>query len=362
MSATFESLIDSSTRNHAAPARRGLPRGRKPLADQEITEKVRPLAIIGKSPGDTLSGRVRQALVALRTGGHQERMMAARELGDIAMAGGRKIPEAVMPLIVSLAGDRDPHVRQEAAWSLWKLGDDRAHRPLIKALVGDPHTGVREKAARALGLMGASDAGRIMIDLLGLGRHVSSKLRAALAASLGLFGDKDALPLLMQAAADAEPPVRCESVSSLGRFLVNSPPSVTTRVFRKLARYAQAWHESQSIVRRAAVKALRYSNSAEANKVVAKVLICDPDPAVRELAAESLLLWNSALSEATLIKAIADDSWGVRKAAARALSAFVMRHQVYSSAAVCEALYRMERMFPSFSPEGRLAREARASL
>ncbi|HPM41022.1 MAG TPA: HEAT repeat domain-containing protein, partial [bacterium] len=95
---------------------------------------------------------------------------------------------------------------------------------------------------------------------------------------------------------------------------------------------------------------------------VARAAVADPDPAVRELAADTLLLWNSAASEAALVEMLSDDVWSVRKAAARSLARFVRRHGVHSSASACEALYRMTRMFPSASQEKKLAEEAISSL
>ncbi len=306
--------------------------------------------------------KIGKALVSLRNGRRSERINAARELGDIAISFGVNVPEAVVPLSVTLSGDRDPVVRQEAAWSLWKLGDERGYTPLLRALLDDPSAAVREKAARALGLMGVKESIPAMIDLISLDRHVPSRLRAGIACAFGYLAEERLLPYLIKAASEAEPLVRYEAVRSLGRFLVGFSQEITDRVYKLLMRYLKHSSEPCGAIRKAAIKALRFSSEESTNIAVARSLSSDPDSETREVAAETLLLWDSRHSEAALIAGLSDDFWPVRKTAARSLSRFIMRYRVYDSTAVCEALRRMERMLPAHSLEWRLAAEAFASL
>lgn len=342
MSAHYESLLRAPARTAATDAKR---------------VSVRPFA---KAPllGTTDRQRVSSSLVALRVGKRSERLAAARELGDIAATNGVRLPEAVLPLTVTLASDADSAVRKEAAWSLWKFGDDRAQRPLIKAMIGDPSIGVRARAARALGFLGAADALPLMLDLLSLGRHVPARLRAALAAALGFLSDEKALPLLLKATDDADPSVRAEAIRALGRYCIDSAPQIADAAFRRLERCAAHRHEPQPAIRQAAVKGLRLSPRERAGIVVSRVLAHDPDPETRAVAADALPLWSHPLIEQRLVGALADDFWPVRKVAAAALARAIVRHRVHDSAAVCEALTRIRHMFPSTSPEARLAREA----
>lgn len=362
MSATYESLITQVVSPAAPQARRSAHGYARPAGDDEPTVQVRILPVVRPRPQGSAQERVGRALVALRGGNRAERLLAARTLGDIAFVEGARTPEAVVPLTVTLKSDVDPSVRQEAAWSLWKQADERAHRPLIAALVGDRSVRVREKAARALGLLGVRDAAPIMMDLLALGKHIPAKLRAALAASLGFLAEERALPLLLSAAEDADPAVRLEAVPALGRYLIDFRKEVVDRAFARLVRYLSPRREPRAEIRQAAIKALRLSPEERANLAVARAAIADPDPATRELAAEALLLWDSEHSESTLIAMLADDVWSVRKAAARSCGRFIARYGVHASAAACEALSRIIRMFPSFSQERRLAEEAQASL
>ncbi len=360
MSSQYESLVGRSI----ARAERGLV-SKKPLRKSfscTTSAKIKSITPIKKRAPSVTAELIGKSLVALRVGKRSERLSAVRALGAIVLENNIRIPEAVFPLTVTLASDRDESVRKEAAWSLWKLGDDRAHRALIKALVGDPSIGVRARAARALGFMGVDDALPVMLDLLGLGRHLPAKLRAAISASLGYLADENAVEALLITADDADIDVRREAVKSLGRYLVGFTDRISDIAFRRLKRALQPRLESLSSIRRAAIKGMRLSPKERAGVVVAKSLVDDPDAETRRVAADALVLWNSREVEAALIAALSDDYLSVRRAAGRSLARFVIRYGIYDSALVCEALTRMQRMFSSCSTEFALASEALVSL
>ncbi len=315
-----------------------------------------------QTAGANDADRISEALTLLRGGRRSERIGAARELGDIALTKGIKIPGAVVPMTVTLASDPDPSVREEAAWSLWKLADARSHKPLMDALLNDKSYAVREKCARVLGLMGVKGSRDVMLDLLTLERHVPGRVRAGIACAFGYLADESLLEQLIRLARDPEPNVRYDAVRSLGRYLVGFSGEVGARVFKLLKRHMKRGHEPCGLIRKAAVKALRFSSGRDACAAVVKALRRDPDEEVRQTAAEALIIWDGAATEAALIAALADDCWQVRKSASRTLSKFIMRYRVYDSAAVCEALRRIERMLPAHSLEWRLAADAFASL
>jgi HEAT repeat protein len=360
MSSKYESLLDLSIGSGKRVVDSKRP-PRKPLSCA-TSATIKSITSLKKIDASAITKDIGKSLVALRVGKRAERLSAARTLGTIVFENEIRVPEAVLPLTVTLASDRDESVRKEAAWSLWKLGDGRAHRPLIKALVGDPSVGVRARAARALGFMGVKDSLPVMLDLLRLGRHVSAKLRSAIAASLGYLADEEAIEALLATSDDADPEVRCEAVRSLGRYLVGFSDEVNDLAFKRLRKALQPRSESQAVIRRAAIKGFRLSPSEQAGVVVAKALGQDPDPETRQVAADALALWNSRDVEAALVAALSDDYLSVRRAAARSLSRFVVRYGIYNNAAVCEALTRIQRMFSSYSTECRLASEALASL
>lgn len=327
------------------------------------TGVVRPFPIkqVRKASGKS-EERIARALTLLRSGKRSERLCAARELGDIALTEQRRIPESIVPLTVTLTTDGEASVREEAAWALWKLGDPRSHKALMSAILDDKSPAVREKCARVLGLMGVRAAVPVMLDLLSLERHVPARLRAGIACAFGYLAQEALLDHLIKLTKDAEPRVRYEAVRSLGRYLVGFSNEITIRVFKLLKRNVRTGYEPCGLIRKAAIKALRFSASGAATAAVVKAITSDPDAETRQTAAEALLVWDSPASEKALISALTDDCWHVRKAAARSLAKFILRYRVYNSAAVCEALRRLERMLPSHSLEWRLAADAFASL
>lgn len=309
-----------------------------------------------------LPSRIRVALGDLRGGRRSERIRAARDLGEMAMASEQGIPDAVIPLTVTLTSDRDEMVRQEAAWALWKLRDARAVPALMTSLLDDVSASVREKAARSLGLMGAHEAVAVMLDLLTLDRHVASRVRAGMISAFGHLADPTLFDVVVKALQDAEPLVRYEGVRALGRFIGRFSEEMTAYALKLVCRSLKPGRESCALIRQAAVKVLRFHASEVTASAIATALIEDPESVVREAAAEALLFFDRRESEVALVQALEDDVWQVRKAASRTLSRFIIRHRVYNAPVVTEALRRMERMLPSHSLEWRLAAEAFASL
>lgn len=303
-----------------------------------------------------------RAIMVLREGQAKDRAQTARLLGDLAFMKKAKIPEAVLPLSVLLKIDDDSSVREEAAWALWKLQDKQAAESLLHALANDESTSVREKAARALGLLGVAEAVPLTVALLSLGRSIPARLRAALAASLGLLVDEDAAKTLLRAALDSEPTVRYEAVKSLGRYLISFPPEIVEKSFSQIVRSINPRHERIPEIRQAAIRALRFANDNRALDAVAKAAVSDPEPVTRKVAVEALLCFDGPAAEVALLDALEDSNWFVRKMAGRILAEYVKRFRVYNTPRVCEALARMERMFPSGSREWRLAAEAFAGL
>lgn len=302
------------------------------------------------------------ALLALREGNGEQRACAVRSIGDAAFLKGAKIPEAVEPLCELLMFDDETKVREEAAWALWKLQDHKAADSLFYALSKDTVLDVREKAARALGLLGVRRAAPLMIALLSMGKQVSSKLRAALVAALGLLADERAAKVILQSAHDAEPTVRYEAVKSLGRCLVAFPRDVREKAFNQIKKSLSPRRERIAAIRQASIKALRMCNDRRAAEVVAKAAINDPDAQTRRQALEALRCFEGPQVETALIDCLEDSNWEVRKTAGLVLAELALRSKVHNPPRVCEALARMERMFPSGSREWRLAAMAFANL
>lgn len=298
-------------------------------------------------------------LLDLRIGSDDERSKIAQSFGDMAIIEGRKIIEAVYPLICAMKCDSSEMVRAEAAWALWKIGDSRAIDGLSWAMSRDPSPTVRERAIRALGLIGARASLPAMLNLLHLGRHLHAKIRAALISALGLIRDDSGFGAVLKAAKDIDPMVRYEAAKSLGSMLIGADGRFVSDAMSALIKLSSHSKERNSKIRFEAVRSLRHVHDARANRAVADVLSSDSDDALRSAAASTLLIWNSELTERSLIAALEDDSWQVRKIAARTLCHATKRNGVHNSGLLCEALERCSRMFPSNTAEAQLTNEAR---
>ncbi|MFH1874767.1 MAG: HEAT repeat domain-containing protein [Pseudomonadota bacterium] len=302
------------------------------------------------------------AIVNLREGDFIQRANTTRLLGDLAFLKKKRFPEAVETLCLLLKNDPNQNVREEVAWALWKIGDLRAKDVLIQALRKDESTNVKEKSARALGLMGVKEAAPYMISMLGMGRQVPAKLRAGLAAALGMLEHEKAYAVLLKTAKDPEPIVRDEAVKALGKLLNDSSARISKPALKIIAKSVNHRQEKIQLVRQSALKALRLFHHPAAIQMIAKVAIKDPDSSTRLIATETLMCFEGPEVESTLLKALEDSNWEVRKTAGRILAEFVKRSQIHNMPKVREAILRMERMFASGSREWRLASQAFMNL
>ncbi len=112
------------------------------------------------------------------------RTAAAQELGK------NKVKQAVDKLIQLLEKDQNPLVRDNVAFALGEIGDNRAVPHLIKALK-DSDEWVRKSAAKALSFLDGTPAADDLITLL---QDISPAVRKTAARTLGVLGIKKALP------------------------------------------------------------------------------------------------------------------------------------------------------------------------
>lgn len=128
-----------------------------------------------------------------------------------------KDPRTVELLIATL-GDKDEHVRREAASGLERTNDYRAVEPLIAAMTARKENGiVRVEAAESLGKIG--DA-RAVEPLIGVLREHSRSSHAPdfAAKSLGEIGDYRAVEPLIEGLASPDSDIRTESLDALKKI------------------------------------------------------------------------------------------------------------------------------------------------
>ena len=69
---------------------------------------------------------------------------------NVAVALGNSKSRAAAPSLIRALADRDPLVREHAAWALGRIGGKEARVALAQALEGERHTAVREEIQQAL--------------------------------------------------------------------------------------------------------------------------------------------------------------------------------------------------------------------
>ncbi len=107
-------------------------------------------------------------------------------------AGKMKLKEAFGKLTELLEKDESPLVRDNAAFALGELGDNRAVPYLIKAL-RDSDEWVRKSAAKALGILKSKESFDALCQCL---NDQSPTVRRTVARALAQIGDKRAIGLI----------------------------------------------------------------------------------------------------------------------------------------------------------------------
>ena len=213
------------------------------------------------------------------------------------------------------SGDR--WTRPAAADALVQLGGPRAVKALVRAL-GDGNDDVRDRAAEALGQLGDRRAVEPLVRALA---DRDNYVRRAAAEALGRLADPRAVERLVRALADGDNDVRCaaaEALAALGEPKWAQWVKGEGDDFRRLGASKDreaveplvwALADGDNDVRRAAAKAL----AALGEPKWAQWIKGEGDDFRR------LGELGDARTLKPLVKALRDENWDVRRAAARAL-------------------------------------------
>jgi HEAT repeat protein len=285
-------------------------------------------------------------LAALRDPGTEVRLHVAEILGDL------RDPGATTALLERLSDPQElSNVRHTAAQALGKIGDRAAAPALIAAAVqGD--FWVRYAAVEALGRLGDERAVGALLRLM----QQDAWTRPAIVQALGNIGQVDAVPALVAALDDNNDAVRMATMEALIKIVVEPhaadqlPPEKLAELRRLIpaspllrelharaapssayAAHLLGWlllpealpdliaalGYSDEAVRYAAVEALlRYGPTARAPLVDA---LSNPEPLIRENAAELLGMLADASAVPILLAHRQDENINVRQAVLRAL-------------------------------------------
>ncbi|MDP7420831.1 MAG: HEAT repeat domain-containing protein [bacterium] len=190
--------------------------------------------------------------------------------------------------------------RRQAAEDLEKIGEDCV--PYLESNLAQENEDVRYWATIILARIGKSG----LIPLMKLFKDSDKKMRAFATRALGETGDKRVVPALIQALADSSWSVRKNAAASLIQMGTIALKPV-----------AQALKNDNEDIRYWATKVLGAMGSSGIEPLL--VLLKKGNKDMRFFAAEALGDVNDIKGINALIKALSDNSWSVRKNAAKSL-------------------------------------------
>ncbi|HQG93438.1 MAG TPA: HEAT repeat domain-containing protein [Acidobacteriota bacterium] len=227
---------------------------------------------------------------------------------------------AVEPLIAAL-GHESSKIRAAAAQLLSNLGDTRAVDPLIQTL-RDMEDIVRKSAAEALVKLRGEDQHAVEL-LIWLLENEDSSIRIVTVKTLGdeilhsfSLSNTRVVELIVQALADRESSVRTAAAEALVKLIGKAPHAVEL-----LIKFLDNHYSS---VRTTAARAQSNQQIFDPGTVprAVELLIMaleDEDPILRKLAVVTLGILRDTNAVLPLIKALGDQYFEIRKAAAEAL-------------------------------------------
>jgi HEAT repeat protein len=247
------------------------------------------------------------------------RKAAAKALGEIGN-------NQAVPFLIQTLSHKDKSVSKAAMRALGKIGDSRAVEPLIQALenswgnvaamealgnIGDPRAVepllqtiesmniTISQMAEVMRDKGVIRSGRSLVQL---GKKVWECDVAVRA--LGMIGDPQAIPALIQILEDEEWMTAAEALGNIGDSQAVAP-------------LIKALESDDELVRSAAAEALGSVGDSQAVAPLIRALE-DDDKSVRSAAVEALGKIGDSRSVEPLTQAL-DDEWQVRKQVIRAL-------------------------------------------
>lgn len=214
----------------------------------------------------------------------------------------------VIRSLINALTDSAASVRQNAVYSLGRLGATVAATPLQGVLVRDPNAEVREMSAWALGNMRAP--GSIQAVAAAIARDTSARVRATAVWAAGQLSTPELLPVLEVALRDGQKEVRLRAAWAIGTIRPEHAP----------AALLAAAADSQAAVRHKVAWALGQIRDPGSLPALLR-LVQDSASEVRELAFWALGNQEPGPAvETALLKALEAPDPGIRAQAARALS------------------------------------------
>lgn len=275
------------------------PRLKGALQDQAAYVRVYAVQALGKTGDRAMAGLIEKSL------DDEEPLVRVSAAGALAMLN--------QPLgwewLSGSAKSRNPEERSAALRTLGLL-KKAASFPELEAALGETQPSVRAAAVSGLGDLGERKAGPLLLKAL---HDPIPVVRGAAVISLGKLQYRDALPALKQILNDQNPGVRADAVEVLLEFGV--PYDEVAGVVRELK------NDNSPRVRDRVAKSLTKARGKSVQDAIGtlQLLLQDPLPLPRMMAARALGHIKSEQTGSLLKQALHDQDEAVRATAAGAL-------------------------------------------
>jgi HEAT repeat protein len=275
------------------------PRLKGALQDQAAYVRIYAVQALGKTGDRAMAGLIEKSL------DDEEPLVRVSAAGALAMLN--------QPLgwerLSGSAKSRNPEERSAALRTLGLL-KKAASFPELEAALGETQPSVRAAAVSGLGDLGERKAGPLLLKAL---HDPIPVVRGAAVISLGKLQYRDALPALKQSLSDQNPGVRADAVEVLLEFDV--PYDEVAGVVRELK------NDNSPRVRDRVAKSLIKARGKSVQDAIGtlQLLLQDPLPLPRMMAARALGHIKSEQTGSLLKQAVHDQDEAVRATAAGAL-------------------------------------------
>lgn len=303
-------------------------------SDNSVT-RAKAAEKLAKSAGPELVGALRPLLKDSR---------AERRLSAVQALAGFKIPEAYRELAAALQDD-DVLVRELAASALAEAGDPDLLTSLLASL-HDKSIKVRRMAVRGLGNIKDN---RVVEPMIPLMDDEDFSVRAEVAKAFEKVGSEMVRPFLLEMLHDTNEFVQRAAASALSRIDILRQSLVETGLASGQYWFRQVKHSVLEPLPGQLKAALsesdqEYQPHTEQEKRILEVrtlipVLEDPDPDIRESAAEQLGRLGEPLALAPLSLLLEDPEEAVKQAARQAIGR--IRDQVTSPETDAQKYYRI---------------------
>ncbi len=216
-------------------------------------------------------------------------------------------PIAASSLAIAVK-DQDRRIRELAVRALGRTGNPSLSPILLNVLNSDQSTEVRQRAAESISKLGDNSGLKQMLRIL-KNDNEPEEVRAAVASAVGILGSMTEVPVLISLLKSASVLLRTNAATALGKIKDTSALPTLKYLVES---------DQDSLVRGAAIWALVEIKEPASLKVICKALR-DKSSSVKACAAEALGRWKSPEALESLQLAMEDSDDYVRTRVAQSI-------------------------------------------